>query len=179
MTKANYFILTGAMGAGKSTVLTRLKAQGILCIDDPARQILREQRLIGGSGVPETDPALFNQLMLSRAIHLYETIAQGDGPVVFDRGIPDLIAYAELFEIDTAVYERAAAEYRYGNVMLFFPGWKEIYAADDERKVDFESARKFGEAVAGIYQRLGHQTVEVPRVPIEERVAFIVDLISR
>ena len=46
----NYFILTGAMGAGKSTILKKLRKLGLPCIDEPARQILAEQRAISGLG---------------------------------------------------------------------------------------------------------------------------------
>ena len=178
MTIPSYFVLTGAMGAGKSAVLDQLKSRGFLCVDDPARQILKEQRSIGGSGVPETDASLFNQLMLSRAISLYQSHMGDRGPVVFDRGIPDLVAYADLFGVDTGVYRRAASAYRYNEVALCFAGWREIYTLDDERKMDFESARRFGEEARETYRRLGYRTTEVPMVPIEERLRFIVDVIT-
>ena len=44
------------MGAGKSTVLNSIKEKGILCIEEPAREILKEQRKINGAGVPEINP---------------------------------------------------------------------------------------------------------------------------
>jgi len=66
--KQNYFILTGAMGAGKSTILDKFKKLNIKCIDEPARQILAEQRLIQGNGLPETNSNLFTELLLSRSI---------------------------------------------------------------------------------------------------------------
>ena len=179
MTRPNYFVLTGAMGAGKSAVLERLRAAGQRCVDDPARQILKEQRSIGGQGVPEVDAVLFNQLMLSRAIHVYVGNAQAPGAIVFDRGIPDLVAYAGLFGISAAVYERAAATYRYNATAFYFAGWREIYAVDDERKMDYESAGGFGENAARAYERLGYRTGEVPRIPLDERVRFILDVIGR
>jgi len=178
MNKLNYFVLTGAMGAGKSAVMDRLRAGQHRCVDDPARQILKEQRSIAGSGVPEIDAPLFNQLMLSRAIYLYSANSQTDGAVVFDRGLPDLIAYAGLFDLDAAVYERAAKTYRYNPTVFYFPGWPDIYTLDDERKMDFESANGFGEKVAGVYRRLGYRSIEVPRIPIAGRVGFIVDAIQ-
>ncbi len=179
MIQSNYYILTGAMGAGKSAVLDRLRSRGHRCVDDPARQILKEQRSIAGSGVPETDAALFNQLMLSRAIYLYRSNSQASSALLFDRGIPDLIAYAELFGIPSSVYERAATTYRYNAAVFFFAGWSEIYTLDDERRMDFESARRFGERVNDIYGRLGYKTIDVPRVSTEERAEFIVDAIGQ
>jgi predicted ATPase len=51
MTK--HIILTGAMGSGKSTVLSLLKQKGYRTIEEPARPILAEQRSIEDEGVPE------------------------------------------------------------------------------------------------------------------------------
>jgi hypothetical protein len=39
---------------------------------------------------------------------------------IFDRGIPDLIIYAELFNIDTKIYYNAAKEYKYIKNVFFF-----------------------------------------------------------
>jgi predicted ATPase len=176
--RANYFVLTGAMGAGKSAIVAEMRMRKCLCVPDPARQVLEEQRSILGAGVPEADASLFNQLMLSRAMHQYRGRSTTRRPVFFDRGIPDLIAYADLFAIDRAVYERAAARYRYGTRVFWFRGWKEIYTQDDERRMDYRSAEEFGNRVAGIYEQLGYSLVEVPRAAREERARFIIDAVE-
>jgi predicted ATPase len=84
------------MGAGKSAVLSRLSDFGIYCESEPDREILAEQRLIKARGVPEKNACLFSMLMLSRSIHNYKNCSP-DEVVVFDRGIPDMLAYARLF----------------------------------------------------------------------------------
>src|SRR3954451_11509913 len=93
----NYFVLTGGFGSGKSTLLERLRSRGIRGIAEPARQILAEQRSIQGNGVPDKDPPLLVELMLSRMLSAYRRSERSVGPVVFDRGIPVLLGYAELF----------------------------------------------------------------------------------
>lgn len=93
-------IITGAMGSGKSTVLKLLKAEGFIVVEEPAREILAEQRSIGDEGVPEKNPKLFVQLLLSRAIYQYKQMQEAYDTVIFDRGIPDNIAYAQLFKLD-------------------------------------------------------------------------------
>jgi len=155
-----------------------LETLGHWCVDDPARLILKEQRSIAGSGVPEADAGLFNRLMLYRAIYLYRSNVEANDHIVFDKGIPDLLAYADLFGIVAAVHERAPSTYTCNKKVFYFAGGREIYTVDDERKMDFESANIFGENVARIYERLGYKTVEVPRVPVGERVEFIVDVIQ-
>lgn len=59
MTKNNFYVLSGAMGGGKSAVLASLKAFGIPCIPEPTREILAEQRQIKATGVPEKNADLF------------------------------------------------------------------------------------------------------------------------
>ena len=48
--ESNLFILTGAPGSGKTTILDRLGNE-FRCVNEPAREILAEQRATGGSGM--------------------------------------------------------------------------------------------------------------------------------
>lgn len=169
----SYILLTGAMGAGKSTLARALEARGLPVVQEPARQILAEQRRFGGAGVPETDPKLFVELMLSRALYFHGAHRATPGPVLFDRGVPDIIAYAELFGLDTAPYRRAAQAYRYAQIAFLAPDWPEIYATDDERKMPYDEARAFGARLRDIYTELGYALVELPKAPVEARAAFV------
>ncbi len=178
MRKDNYFILTGAMGAGKSTVLSKLKEKNYICIEEPARVILKEQRAIGGEGLPEINPALFNELMLSRMISQYKENFHKDEITIFDRGITDLIAYAQLFEIDLKIFTAASNEYKYNKNVFMFNGREEIYATDEERKVDFKIANDFGISLKRIYEALGYSIIDVLFVTMEERVSFILHTIN-
>ena len=175
MTKTNFYVLSGAMGGGKSTVLSRLRDFGIHCVPEPARQILAEQRLIKATGVPEKNADLFGMLMLSRSIHNYYENSSAEEPVVFDRGIPDMLAYARLFSLDETSYANASQEFRYNPTVFYFPAWEEIYTNDSERKMSFEEAEVFGDLVRSIYEKLGYQILEVPRFSLEERIQFILD----
>ena len=178
MTKTNFYILSGAMGGGKSTVLSRLRDVGIRCVPEPAREILAEQRLIKAMGVPEKNADLFSMLMLSRSIHNYYENSTVEEAVVFDRGIPDMIAYARLFMLDETSYANAAQEFRYNSTVFYLPAWEEIYTYDSERKMSFEQAQDFGSVVRSIYEKFGYRILEVPRFSLEERVRFILDKIA-
>ncbi len=181
MIKNNYFILSGAMGSGKSTILKLLKQKGYLCIDEPARQIISEQRSIDGERDCMIKIRSYSpQLMLSRSnFNLYELNSEYKGKVIFDRGIPDLIAYADIFNIQKrSLFKRLIKLYSYNTNVFMFKGWKEIYTTDDERKMDYESADKFGSNVSYIYKELGYNLIEVPFDSVEKRVEFIINLIN-
>src|SRR5262245_54447360 len=148
-----FFILTGAFGSGKSTLLEHLRTLGFAGIEEPARPILAEQRSVDGDGVPERDARLFVELMLSRAMGDYRRMDGATAPVFFDRGIPDMLAYASLFGFDYPAGENAARKYRYARRVFFAPAWEQIYACDDERTVSFEAANHFGDAVRAVYEQ--------------------------
>lgn len=175
MTRSDFVLLTGAIGGGKTTVLSRLKEMGVACVAEPAREILTEQRLIGGTGIPEVNPEMFCMLMLSRSIQNYKENIAASSMVIFDRGIPDMVAYAELFGLNSTPYRNAAMEFRYAARVFHFAGWEEIYTTDEERKIGFEGANAFGLATRSICEALGYSVLEVPQISIEDRVKFILD----
>jgi predicted ATPase len=99
-------------------------------------------------------------------------------PVFFDRGLPDLIGYARLFELDPTPAQAAAAGCRYNDVVFALPAWPEIYVNDAERRMSFQDAAAFGEQVQAIYQELGYALVEVPRASVAERAAFVLRAVA-
>jgi predicted ATPase len=169
----HYFVLTGGMGSGKSAIIEQFIKMQLKCVPEPARQILQEQRTILARGVPEMEANLFTQLMLSWATSFYLENFAIATLTIFDRGIPDMIAYAELFGLDTRVYYNAANHYKYNRNVFWFEGWKDIYKTDEERKMDFQQASAFGERARDIYRELGYEVIQVPRLSIEARAELI------
>lgn len=173
-----FYVLTGAPGTGKSALLELLRRQSLDCVDEPARQILAEQRSFGGNGLPDRDPALFVELMLSRAVFERRKPRPADRPVFFDRGLPDLIAYALLYGLDDAPTRNAAHKYRYNPTVFFAPPWQDIYSQDEERRMTYGQACDFGERMRAAYQGLGYTLLELPRESPEDRTQFILDTVA-
>ncbi|MHA1567351.1 MAG: AAA family ATPase [Alphaproteobacteria bacterium] len=174
----NLTILTGAPGSGKSTVLTLLKERGFACVDEPARQILAEQRRFGGAGVPDRDPRLFTELLLSRHLADYGRMGGRDDLVFFDRGVSDVVEYGKWYGLDVAHMEEAGRCYRYASTVFVMPDWPEIYSQDDERTMTYDEARRFGDGVRRAYQASGYDLVELPRCSAEERVEYILSQLT-
>jgi predicted ATPase len=175
MIKENCIILTGAPGSGKSTILRLLRERGCICVDEPARQIISEQRAILGAGIADKDPSLFVELMLSRAISRYQGISATSHTVIFDRGVADNIAYAMLYDLPFEHGWVAAERYRSNSRVFFAPNWRDIYTTDEERTMTFEASAAMGDSLRGIYRRLGYEVVELPLSGPADRVAFMLD----
>ena len=170
-------ILTGAPGTGKSAILGRLAAE-VATVPEPARRILADERAAGGRGTPDLDPTRFVELLLERSIAAHRTALAADGVVLFDRGIPDCAAYAVHLGTDPEPSLRAAADRRYRTEVLLLTPWEAIYATDDERRMSFEATLGFQDAIVDAYRRSGYELVEVPRAPLEERVALVRDALG-
>jgi len=173
--KDNYFILTGAPGTGKSSLINELRAKGYNCVDEPARQIILEQKAIDGNGIYEKDSKLFIELMLSRSIYTYNHHQNNDTNLIYDRGIPDIIAYAKLSGNFNDHYIKASNLYRYNNKVFYLPVWDEIYTNDEDRKMTLVAAKEFDQLIRQSYHELGYEIIEVPLVNIADRAKFIED----
>jgi predicted ATPase len=171
-------VITGAPGSGKTPIVRALAASGFAGVDEPARAVIAEQRAMSGTDVYDRDPEAFLDLMLARSIRDYEASTSADCAVFFDRGIPDLIGYARLFDIDTTAALNAAQGNRYNDVVFALPSWRDIYTTDRDRRMTFEQAEAFGLMVRDIYVELGYSLVDVPRGTVAERAKFILETLD-
>ena len=171
---SNYYVITSGPGSGKTSIIEALRARGFRCVDEVGRAITQEQLKIGGSAMHRADRVTFRELMLSRSIRDYEQVGISSTPVFFDRGIPGLIGYCRLIDVPAPLHLWKAAElFRYNARVFVTPPWGEIYRNDAERKQDFAEAVATYEVVTASYREAGYALVEIPKLPVEERVDFI------
>ena len=74
------FVITGAPGTGKTTIINALKARGYNCIDEISREIISNQIAIGGNALPWKDLLTFSE----RVFTLRETqLLNSDDNLIF------------------------------------------------------------------------------------------------
>jgi predicted ATPase len=175
---SNLIILTGAPGSGKTAILSRLSSE-FHCVGEPAREVLAEQRATGGTGTWDQDPSLFVHLLLQRSIEKYEVARRSGETVIFDRGVPDCVAYSVRADVDPASSLAAIEKCRYRPRVLFLQPWGDIYETDEERVMSFEDAISFSETLRDVYERSGYTLVDVPYGSVDDRVAFVRQGVAR
>ena len=175
--KAHCFVFTGGPGAGKTAVIEVLEQKGYPCIPEVARQIIRQQVASDGSAVPWKDMRLYTQLMQEQTIAVYDMAPPASaGACFFDRGLPDVICHAQLNNLPVDEQLKTATyQLRYNQQVFLFPPWQEIYETDAERKQDFETAVATYEVLKDVYRKYDYVLVEVPKMPVTDRVAFILE----
>ncbi|MEN8238550.1 MAG: ATP-binding protein [Actinomycetota bacterium] len=168
-------IVTGAPGVGKTTVLHSLDGT-IPWVTEPARELIAD-RLAAGV---ETDMSRQESIdaLLARSIEKYQCAQATGTPTVFDRGIPDCIAYALYLGADPGPSIEAAQLHRYHPRVLILGPWEEIYTIDDMRTMSFAQVLLFHDRVLEAYDIAGYTLVEVPRGTIADRAAFIEDHVA-
>ncbi|MEO5322417.1 AAA family ATPase [Mesorhizobium sp. CC13] len=174
-----FHVLTGGPGSGKTTLIDALATAGHSTTSEAGRGIIRDQMAIDGPALPWRDPALFAELMLSWEMRSHAMASALPGPVFFDRGVPDVVGYLRLGGLPVPAHvEQAARGYRYAKTVFILPHWPEIFARDSERRQDEDEARRTHASMVVTYAGYGHELVEVPRLPVAERLRFVLDRVE-
>lgn len=170
--KSNFVVISGCSGGGKSTLISELSNRGYVVVHEPGRQIVKEQLAINGDALPWSNLEKFLDLALSRYLFQFNSQQEQKQLVFFDRSIIDAV---QLKTIQPEYFRNAANNFRYNRLVFLVPPWEEIFASDAERKHGFESAKKEFDELLIKYREFGYETILIPKIPVKERVDFILN----
>jgi predicted ATPase len=171
-----FHVITGASGAGKSTLLAALAGRGYSVVPEVALALVQEQERTGGTLFPWTNLQAFMDEVLARNIRAYEAARSLPPPVFFDRGIPECVAHLRLLGLKVSSEQaRAPGLYRYASRVFVAEPWPEVYVRDRWRRASFGRAARSFEPTVAAYAEAGYTTCVLPRAPVDERLAFVVD----
>jgi len=173
------FVITGGPGAGKTTLIDALRAQGEACVAEAGRAVIREQSAAGGTALPWADRDAYWRAMFEKDLAAYRVALASGRRTFFDRGLPDLVGYAALEGLSpptSAVEEIERA--RYADLVFAAPPWRQIYAQDAERKQDWAEAVRTYDAVTRAYIDRGYRLFELAPCSVEDRARFVLDAVA-
>lgn len=171
------YIITGAPGTGKTSIINALKKRGYSCVEENSREIIAEQIINRGEILPWKNQIAFENLISRKRVKKYESITK-DEIYFFDRSTIDCIAYLKVNNLEPSeeILE-AIKTCKFNSNVFYTPIWKEIYTNDSERKEDIITAKNIENVLLTTYQSFGYTLVEVPKLPVNERAAFILSRI--
>ena len=168
-------VLTGAPGAGKTTLLDAAAAAGLTTSPEVARVLLQQP---GGMALRVADPQGFAEAMLEAHARELERHASDPGPVLFDRGVPDVVGFLDVSGLTVPKsVDQACRTLRYTGPILRAPAWAEIYQQDAERIQTWDEAVASDEAVTAAWRRYSYEVIVLPLVGVDERLAFLRGLV--
>jgi predicted ATPase len=176
--KTKKIVITGGPGTGKSSIIRQLEKNGYECLHEISRQVTLEAQKQGISQLFLEKPLLFSEKLLEgRTIQYKEADMLAKDIVFIDRGIPDVLAYMEYFKTDYPHYFRESCKlYPYDKVFIL-PPWEDIYQSDNERYESYKDAETISKYLFETYKNYGYSPIEIPKAPIADRVAFILNKI--
>ncbi|WP_172380506.1 AAA family ATPase [Vibrio sp. Vb339] len=167
----NPIIITGGPGAGKTTLINALGDAGYPTFAESSRQLIEQQSQLENGILPWLDLPGFARLCLTVMSEQKDQASQH--PVAFlDRAIPDICGYLAQAKLEINTTYREASQ-GYHPQVLFCRPEASIYVQDDVRPYPFEEALEIHHALVTVYQELGYEVVEVPFMPVDERLQFV------
>lgn len=174
MKKNNWYVITGAPYAGKTTVLELLGKKGHRVIYEAARIYIDEE--MGKGRTLEQirqDELLFQEKVLKFKIELERALVNEE-MIFFDRAIPDSEAYYSICGVTNDDYlKQALNSCSYKKVFLFdYLPYKKDYARTESQ----EQQIKIHELLEETYQKIKAPLIKVPVLKtIEERLNIVLN----
>lgn len=164
-------LLTGSPCSGKTSVLKALEES---LPPDYATFIPEAAREYVSFLKQYEHYKLDDRMYLQNLIETMQIKAWVENPNgIFDRGIPDQMAYRSIFNMKVPeVLFNSAKKYRYDKV-FYMPFYPEIYQQDEIRRETLKEAQSIDTWLTWAYSVTGYEVMEVPKIPVDERIEFI------
>ncbi|MBI2146206.1 ATP-binding protein [Candidatus Woesearchaeota archaeon] len=173
---AQKYLLTGGAYSGKTTLLQALRQKGFEIVPEAAEILIQEELEKTGVHPNILNRFAFVEKILHKRIELEFTVQDYEGAVFIDRGIPDGMAYYQLYGKEPSpAYHAAVQKFRYKKV--FFLELLDGYVPNEVRQEKEETRVRVHHLLKETYRGLGYKVITVPVLPVEKRTELILNSI--
>jgi predicted ATPase len=172
-------LITGGPGTGKTSLFNSLISDGYVGFKEISREVINSFKKKGVDQLFLTNPLLFSDLLIeSRISQFNDSNKNKKENVIFDRGIPDVLAYLDFKKIQyDQHYIIACKKHRYDIVFILRP-WKDIFVNDNERYESFEESLQIDKYIYNTYKNLKYNIIDIPNMSITKRKDFVINTIK-
>lgn len=167
----NWYVITGGPSSGKTTTVNLLKERGYITTFEHARHYLDTQRLKGRTIEEVRKQQKEFQLGVLEMQIEQENQILPEVLVFLDRAIPDALAYYRFLNLpEDEKLTEALRTVSYKKIFILdcLP-----LVNDYARTEDAAAQKQIHALLIEVYQALGFPVIQVPVLPPEERVDFI------
>jgi predicted ATPase len=170
------YIITGAPGAGKTTILTALRDRGYAVVDEAATDIVAREQVLGRDS-PWLDAGFIDSIALLQQQRPQEPAAPPTTIQVFDRSPICTLALAHyLMRPVTPILAREVARTLAGRIYqprVFFVHLLGFITPTAVRRITLAQSVSFERLHRQTYRDNGFELVDVPAGTVDERVQLI------
>ena len=175
MTKTNWYVITGGPSCGKTTLVHYLAFFGFAIFPETARLLIDIERAKGKT----TKEVRKNEAKFQKKIFKMKFKAEEKIPperlTIFDRGIPDSIAFFQLNNLDPTPVIKASKKRRYKKIFFL----KQLpFERDYARTENEKLAKKISRMIYNAYVDLGYEPIIISSDKFEERVQIVLSHIK-
>ncbi len=174
--KDKKYVITGAIGSGKTAIINELKKRGFFIVEEVAESFIRELQEKESKNLPWLNRIGFQKMVFPLLVQNHENLSS-DEIVFFDRGFPDEVAFFMQDDLPLSDnYGGACKKYGYEKVFLL-PPWEKIYEKTSTRPWSFFEVKNNYNLIIKAYNLFNYNLIEVPKNSIQKRVDYILSKI--
>jgi predicted ATPase len=170
------FIMTGAPGSGKTSILRALENLGYAVIEEAATDVIAAHQA-QGHREPWGDPPFIDAIVQLQSHRQHEPVREGATVQVHDRSVVCTLALARWMDYPVTVeLGEAVAQVTEGGLFdrrVFFVRPLGFCERTLARRISYEDSLAFERVHETEYLRLGYELVDIPPGPVHQRAGLI------